>query len=99
MASHPTAPAPTNGSAAKPNGFKVQLTPAAPSFKRSDTVESQAFFDAPEAPAEEQAKQDEASKEQQRLQLQRNQPSIMSYMSVPPPGSVLTGKQEHYLKR
>ena len=99
MASNPNAPSPTNGSAAKANGFKVQLTPAPAAIKRSDTVESLAFFDAPETPPEEQAKRDEASREQQRLQLQRNQPSIMSYMSVPPAGSVLTGKQEHYLKR
>lgn len=94
----------TNGGAPKANGFKVQLTPARSSLKRSDTVESQAFFDAPETPPEEQTTQQqkeeqEARIQQQRLSLHRSQPSVMSYMSVPPPGSVLTGKQEHYLKR
>ena len=90
-----------NGAGPKSNGFKVQLTPAQ-TIKRSDTVESEAFFDAPETPSEEQVNQqreEEARIQQQRLQLQRSQPSVMSYMSVPPLGSVLTGKQEHYLKR
>lgn len=99
MASNPIAPSSTNGSTAKANGFKVQLTPAPYGIKRTDTVESMDFFDASETPPEEQAKGEEALTQQQRLQLQRSQPSTMSYMSVPPPGSVLTGKQEHYLKR
>jgi hypothetical protein len=39
--------------------------------------------------------------EQRRQQLQRLHSAVSynSKMSVPPPGSVLTGKQEHYLKR
>lgn len=107
MASDPNAPsaaAAANGPGPKTNGFKVQLTPAQPSLRRSDTVESQAFFDAAETPPEEQAPQPgdaeaTAQQQQQRLQLHRSQPSVMSYMSLPPPGSLLTGKQEHYLKR
>ena len=76
----------------RPSGLKVQLTPARTNIQRSDTVESQAFFDAPESP-------DEQKQQEQRLQLQRNRDTMTSILSVPPPGSVLTGKQEHYLKR
>ncbi|PNS18567.1 PX domain-containing protein [Sphaceloma murrayae] len=37
----------------------------------------------------------------QRLPLPRTdtQFSVMTHQSIPPPGSILTGKQEHYLKR
>ncbi|WPG97728.1 Hypothetical protein R9X50_00050900 [Acrodontium crateriforme] len=63
--------------------------------QRSDTVESQMFVDAPETPAD-RPEQDTP----QRAQLRRSLPSaISSILSVPPPGSILTGKQEHYLKR
>ena len=91
-----------SGPARKTNGFKVRLEPARQQLRRSDTVESQAFFDAPETSPEQSAPKTEAEDErtqQQRIALHRSQPSIMSYMSVPPAGSVLTGKQEHYLKR
>ena len=96
-----------SSSSSKTNGYPVQLTPAKTSthpvpsphvpnggIKRSDTLESQVFVDAPSSPME------QAQEDASRLQLQRNQPSTMSsILSVPPPGSVLTGKQEHYLKR
>ncbi|KAI5369462.1 Putative PX-associated domain, PX domain superfamily [Septoria linicola] len=85
------------------NGPALEVTapsppPPAPS-KRTDTIESQFFVDAPET-REEQAEQAQVLRERQ--QLRRNEPSIMtttSNTSVPPPGSILTGKQEHYLKR
>lgn len=83
---------------------QVDVTPASPPMpppKRSDTIESQFFVDAPET-KEEQREQDAVLREKQRQQLHRNQPSVItmnSTASVPPPGSVLTGKQEHYLKR
>jgi hypothetical protein len=88
------------------NGPKFEVTPASPRIsppQRSDTVESQCFVDAPET-SEEQEKQSHVLQEQarQRQQLRRNEHStvtITSTYSVPPPGSVLTGKQEHYLKR
>ena len=78
----------------KTSSLRVQLTPSKPPPpKRTET----AFFDAPEGP-EEQAQEQQS---QQRLQLQRKTTSntMSSVLSVPPPGSVLTGKQEHYLKR
>ncbi|KAM3419285.1 hypothetical protein BST61_g5222 [Cercospora zeina] len=83
---------------------QIEVTPSSPPpppppRQRSDTIESQYFVDAPET-AEEQAEQ--AELQHQRQQLRRNEPSIMttaSMASVPPPGSILTGKQEHYLKR
>lgn len=77
--------------------------------RRTNTVESQVFVDAPETTEEqaelaEQAEQARVLQERQRQrqQLKRNEPSITttaSVQSVPPPGSILTGKQEHYLKR
>ncbi|SMQ45922.1 unnamed protein product [Zymoseptoria tritici ST99CH_3D7] len=78
-----------------------------PRPRRTDTIESQAFVDAPESrdEATEQAKeqqQKQADQQRQRQQLQRAAPSyttMNSMNSVPPPGSILTGKQEHYLKR
>ncbi|KAK3701341.1 hypothetical protein LTR37_015563 [Vermiconidia calcicola] len=87
----PTGKNPTS----KANGMVVQLTnsqSSPPPIQRSETV----FFDAPEGSPVEQ-RQDLTM--QQRQQLERSQPSLMSYKSIPPPGSVLTGKQEHYLKR
>ena len=97
----------SSSSSSKTNGYPVQLTPAKTSthpvpsphvpnggIKRSDTLESQVYVDAPSSPME------QAQEDASRFQLQRNQPSTMSsILSVPPPGSVLTGKQEHYLKR
>ncbi|KAK1822321.1 hypothetical protein LTR12_003261 [Friedmanniomyces endolithicus] len=93
----------------KPNGFMVQLTPAKAAngngnitgtggLRRTDTMDSQLFTDASETPAE----QDQDAIERQRLRqrLERSAPSVISsVLSVPPPGSILTGKQEHYLKR
>lgn len=92
------------------DGHRVQLTPnnrpsqPEPEMtrpKRTDTMETiTPFVDAPENPPEsnEQAREQE---EQRREQLQRLHSAVSynSKMSVPPPGSVLTGKQEHYLKR
>jgi len=85
----------------KTNGLVVQLTPTRSrngGVKRTETMDSQVFVDAPETPEGQQnGGQDAAAV---RQQLQRSQPSgISSLMSIPPPGSVLTGKQEHYLKR
>jgi hypothetical protein len=68
--------------------------PNMPPPQRSDTVESQAFFDAPEIPSTNSSFND-----LERQKLDRAPPSAMSHVSVAPPGSVLTGKQEHYLKR
>lgn len=83
-----------NASPSTPNG-KVQVTPPpGNTFKRSDTVESMAFVDAPETRAE-MEEQDRV----QRLKLSRSQGSTMTTQSTPPEGSILTGKQEHYLKR
>lgn len=73
-------------------------------------VDAPETADASEAPEDQQSGmqdgvQDEVQNGDQntmavRQRLQRSQPSaISSLMSVPPPGSVLTGKQEHYLKR
>ncbi|KAI7515721.1 hypothetical protein KC316_g21365, partial [Hortaea werneckii] len=75
----------------------------------------QLFVDAPESPVMESSSQQPSSQQQQqqqhpsssssshpdpkRLQLQRSAGSTLTSQSVPPPGSVLTGKQEHYLKR
>ncbi|KAK4560893.1 hypothetical protein LTR86_005473 [Recurvomyces mirabilis] len=79
----------------KTNGYMVQLTPRS-SMKRADTIESQLFVDAPESPQDQRAQEIK----QHRQSLHRSAPSTMSSIaSVPPPGSVLTGKQEHYLKR
>jgi hypothetical protein len=100
-----TSPRQANGrprNNSKTNGLLVQLTPTrsveAAGVQRSDTIDSQLFFDASETP--EQQKEQDA---QLRQRLERSAPSTISTMSslisVPPPGSVLTGKQEHYLKR
>ena len=80
------------------NGLKVQLTPSRSGrgmIQRTDTIDSQLFVDALEAPME----QEEQDSIQNRQMLQRSAASTFSYQSAPPPGSVLTGKQEHYLKR
>ncbi|KAK0661138.1 PX domain-containing protein [Lasiodiplodia hormozganensis] len=63
---------------------------------RTDTVDTtnDEFFEAPE--------EQEESPRMERLALARSGASYMSKLStnsVPPPGSILTGKQEHYLKR
>ncbi|KAM0705587.1 hypothetical protein Q7P35_006946 [Cladosporium inversicolor] len=92
------------------DGRRVQLTPnnrasnppqqpPSPKMarpKRTDTMETiTPFVDAQETLAPPDAE------EQRRQQLQRLHSAVSynSKMSVPPPGSVLTGKQEHYLKR
>lgn len=79
-----------NGSA---NGHDraPDITAAPP--KRSETE----FYDAPQTPAEESI-----TDANFRKTLERSLPSTFSAtsnMTAPPPGSVLTGKQEHYLKR
>ncbi|EME87176.1 uncharacterized protein MYCFIDRAFT_53868 [Pseudocercospora fijiensis CIRAD86] len=84
------------------NGVKFDVTPASPPAgpRRTDTIESQYFVEAPET-ADEQIAQAQLQQER-RQQLHRNRPSaatISTMASVPPPGSILTGKQEHYLKR
>lgn len=86
--------------AAVPNGKpreevppQIEVTSDMPPPKRAETV----FVDAPEE-QEEQETQAQAL----RQQLERNPHStatMASAISQPPPGSVLTGKQEHYLKR
>nr|POF12700.1 px domain-containing protein [Quercus suber] len=69
--------------------------PVRTTIRRSDTVESQAFVDAPETIQEQQE-----ITGQQRQPLSRSAPSNASTIrTLPPQGSVLTGKQEHYLKR
>lgn len=102
MASTNDGPGPPPNKTSTLNGRIVQLTPknrrvsgdsrTAP--KRTDTVDSTAeFYDAPEAPEQKMV---------QRQQLERSTASTasnISNMTSPPPGSVLTGKQEHYLKR
>ncbi|EMC93404.1 hypothetical protein BAUCODRAFT_75796 [Baudoinia panamericana UAMH 10762] len=58
-------------------------------------MDSQVFVDAPEAPSDQPTQA-----ATQRQHLDRSAPSTYSStLSIPPPGSVLTGKQEHYLKR
>ena len=72
----------------------LQTTP----MRRTETMESQVFVDASTtfSPTTQQDQQQEAV----RQQLDRSAPSTYSStMSVAPPGSILTGKQEHYLKR
>lgn len=59
---------------------------------------SEAFFDAPEDPIPSQPPTSHQDSDP-RLTLQRSQYSTISYASVPPEGAILTGKQEHYLKR
>ncbi|KAK5127110.1 hypothetical protein LTR85_008470 [Meristemomyces frigidus] len=87
----------------KANGLHVQLTPTTPTksprpIQRTDTIESQMFVDAPETPQTPQQQKEQDDLVRQRLE--RSAPSTMSsIVSMPPPGSVLTGKQEHYLKR
>nr|POF26387.1 px domain-containing protein [Quercus suber] len=77
-----------------PVGGAGFTSPVRTTLQRSDTVESQAFVDAPETPSQQQASM------AQRQRLARSAPSLASTVhSVPPSGSVLTGKQEHYLKR
>ncbi len=76
-------------------GMKVQLTPASRTgIQRTETV----FFDAPEGLDEPASTAQETQQRQQMLRTQTGQ-TMASTLSVPPPGSVLTGKQEHYLKR
>ncbi|KAK6440479.1 hypothetical protein LTR95_003303 [Oleoguttula sp. CCFEE 5521] len=99
-----------NGSAFDPR--KVQLTNRTPGLSKSKldragTMDSMNdFVDAPESqsPATYESAQPHSYDPQdplQRQKLERLQ-SSMSYnskMTIPPPGSLLTGKQEHYLKR
>lgn len=76
---------------------KIEMTMPPGPPRRTDTVESMAFVDAPETRAE--------MEEQARVQRQKlsrapgSTLTMRSTVSVPPEGSVLTGKQEHYLKR
>ncbi|KAK4895552.1 hypothetical protein LTR27_006335 [Elasticomyces elasticus] len=84
----------------------VQLTPntgGLTGVQRSETMDSQTFVDAPETPTPTSPRHPSYSQdviERQRSRLERSAPSTMSSIaSVPPPGSILTGKQEHYLKR
>ena len=90
------------------DGRRVQLTPSnRPSQgsqeqemtrpRRTDTMETVTpFVDAPE---EQPESDDQAGQRKQQLERLHSAVSFNSKMSVPPPGSVLTGKQEHYLKR
>jgi hypothetical protein len=66
--------------------------------KRTDTMETiTPFVDAQESQPELAEQPDQ--QRQQQLHRLHSTVSYNSKMSVPPPGSVLTGKQEHYLKR
>lgn len=92
------------------NGRIVQLTPnkvnnchaqgAMPSGpRRTDTSETMSeFVDAPETPIQQSPRELDEVRRQQLERLQSSA-SYNSKLTVPPPGSVLTGKQEHYLKR
>lgn len=74
--------------------ISANAPPARRTMQRTDTIESQAFVDAPETPVRDT---DGAGS---RESLPRSAPSTASTsISLPPPGAVLTGKQEHYLKR
>ncbi|KAI7575293.1 hypothetical protein KC343_g22718, partial [Hortaea werneckii] len=85
--------------------------PPGGAISRADTFDSQQLFvDAPESPVMESSSQQQSQQQHpsssssshpdpKRLQLQRSAGSTLTSQSVPPPGSVLTGKQEHYLKR
>lgn len=67
--------------------------------KRTDTMETiTPFVDAQETLPTSETQNDTEQRKQQ-LQRLHSAVSYNSKMSVPPPGSVLTGKQEHYLKR
>ena len=77
----------TNGTASGPGIAKVQRI-------RTNMSDNQLFFDAAQSPDEQQ--QQEALL---RQKLERAPSSYISSLTVPPPGAVLTGKQEHYLKR
>ncbi|TKA22305.1 hypothetical protein B0A50_08030 [Salinomyces thailandicus] len=93
-------PKPSQSSTQSQN--KGHSRPAA-AIQRADTFDGQLFVDAPETPMEQAEQEPEAKPQladgQERNKLQRSAPSAMSSASAPPPGSVLTGKQEHYLKR
>lgn len=56
------------------------------------------FFDAAES-KNEQVEQEQERKRQELHRSTYSTTTIATSMSVPPPGSILTGKQEHYLKR
>ncbi|KAH7060470.1 hypothetical protein B0J12DRAFT_649076 [Macrophomina phaseolina] len=76
--------------------IETDSTAEFPKPARTDTVDTSndVFFEAPE--------ELEHHAPMERLTLARSGASYMSKLStnsVPPPGSILTGKQEHYLKR
>jgi hypothetical protein len=95
----------TNGVLKQQNPTMQLTTPSPPPGppRRTDTIESMAFVDAPENEEEaaQQAKvqqQKQMEQQHQRQTLERATTMTSTY-SAPPPGSILTGKQEHYLKR
>jgi hypothetical protein len=89
---------PSNNNSPSPSQSSIQPPPpnmARP--KRTDTMETiTPFVDAQESQPEPAEQLDQRKQQLQRL---HSTVSYNSKMSVPPPGSVLTGKQEHYLKR
>lgn len=85
--------APAANPANEPPKIETDAPTEFPKPVRSDTVDTtnDVFYEAEEEPVC-----------MERLTLERSGASYMSKMStatVPPPGSILTGKQEHYLKR
>ena len=88
-----------NNNSPSPSQSSIQPPPpqmARP--KRTDTMETiTPFVDAQESQSESTEQPDQ--QRQQQLHRLHSTVSYNSKMSVPPPGSVLTGKQEHYLKR
>ncbi|KAM0695615.1 hypothetical protein Q7P36_004097 [Cladosporium allicinum] len=88
-----------NNNSPSPSQSSIQPPPpqmARP--KRTDTMETiTPFVDAQESQPESTEQPDQ--QRQQQLHRLHSTVSYNSKMSVPPPGSVLTGKQEHYLKR
>ncbi|KAK5174134.1 uncharacterized protein LTR77_001214 [Saxophila tyrrhenica] len=85
-----------SGKTPRANGLTVQLTPAQRAgVQRSDTV----FFDAPESSDEPPHSKEPDDAPRAPMQRTQTANTMSSMLSVPPPGSVLTGKQEHYLKR
>lgn len=81
------------------NSGNIQLTPSnrsQRSVQDANPPKLERFDTAPEG--FEDAQRDAPFDEQRRLQLQRSLGSTystLSKQSIPPPGSVLTGKQEH----
>ena len=92
-----------DGGSSTPHGYQPpdseQPPPPGNPLRRAGTFDSEVFVDAAETPSEPPPQPQPQQNPDQRHRLERSAPSALSAMSAPPPGSVLTGKQEHYLKR